>query len=88
MNDQLPQREWGTLRMLARRRGVTERTARNWASAGHLKLYRVAGVKGVVVDVNEADAALDRLEKQGKIRPGYGKFAGQPVTVVAEVVDR
>ncbi len=74
----LPGPRWATLKMLATYRRVSDRTARNWAKAGYLRLYRIKGVVGVVVDLNEADAALDALPP-GTIRPNYGTFGGQPV---------
>ena len=74
----LPSRRLGTLKHLAAYRRVSERTARNWAKAGYFPLYRMKGIAGVVVDLDEAEAALDALPP-GAIRPNYGTFGGQPV---------
>lgn len=80
-------RRLGTLRHLATHRSVSERTARNWASAGYLRLYKIKGVAGVLVDLDEADAALDALPP-GTIRPTYGTFGGVPVVDLMTEVRR
>jgi hypothetical protein len=76
------------LRLLARHRDVSERTCRNWARLGHLKLYRVRGISSVLVDIDEADAALDALVESGQVRPGYGRFGGVPVIDLVTEVTR
>ncbi len=83
----LPSRRLGTLKHLAAYRRVSERTARNWAKAGYFPLYRMKGVPGVVVDIDEADAALDALPP-GKIRANYGQFGGQTVRHLVTEVER
>ncbi len=76
---------WGTLTHLARHRNVSERTARLWAQKGYLNLYRIRGVRGVVVDLDEADRMLNALPP-GTIKPGWGTFGGQIVrNLVTEV---
>lgn len=84
----LPQRNLGTLAHLAAHRGVTVRAARMWAEKGYLTLYKAHGVRGVVVDLDEADAALDALAAKGLIRPGYGTFGGQQVQPISAPVRR
>ncbi len=74
----LPGRRLGKLKHLAAHRGVSERTTRLWANKGYLTLYKVKGVAGVVIDLDEADAALDALPP-GALRPTYGTFGGQTV---------
>jgi hypothetical protein len=84
----VPSRRLGTLKHLARHRQVSERTCRNWAAAGYLRLYRTQGVQGVVVDLDEADEALDRLVEQGLVRPQYATFNGHQVTHLVTEVTR
>lgn len=88
MTDLMPQRRWATLPLLARHRKVSQRTTRIWAERGYLKLYRIAGVRGVCVDLDEADEALDALAEKGLINPNYGTFKGQTIHSVAEQVQR
>jgi hypothetical protein len=84
----VPSPRLGTLKHLAAHRGVSERTTRNWAAAGYLRLYRVRGVQGVCVDLDEADRVLDALVATGAVRPNYGTFGGQPVTLLVTEVRR
>jgi hypothetical protein len=70
-----PARRLGTLKHYATYRGVSYRTTRVWAQRGYFPLYRLPGMKAVVVDVDEADAALAALPP-GTIRPGYATFKG------------
>lgn len=88
MSNPFPQRRWATLPMLARERGVTDRAARRWAKVGYLRLYKIPGVRGVCVDLDEANAALDALIASGKVKPDYGTFGGQPIHHVAEAVEK
>jgi len=84
----VPQRRWATLPMYARHRGRSERVVRLWARKGYLTLYRTAGYRGVIVDMDEADAALSALADKGLIRPDHGTFGGQVIRNVVIGVAR
>lgn len=66
-------RRLGTIAHFARHREVNDRTVRYWVKRGHFPVYRVGGVKGVVIDFDEADRLLSALPA-GTIKPGFGSF--------------
>lgn len=73
MTNQTPRQRLVTLHQFSRHMSVSERTVRNWISEGHFPAYRVPGVRGVVVDLDDAEAAIRRLPST-KVRPGFGSF--------------
>ncbi len=68
-----------TFDLLARHLVVSTRTARSWASQGYFPIYKMAGVRGALIDLDEAEAAIRRLPST-KVRPGFGSFG--PLAVV------
>lgn len=70
-----------TIHQFAKHMQVAERTARNWASEGHFNLYRVPGIRGALVDLDEAEAAIRALPST-VVRPGFGSYGPK-----ARVVD-
>jgi hypothetical protein len=54
--------------------GVSNRTGRNWAGAGHFTIYNVKGKSGAFVDLDEARAAILDLNERGVVRLGYGTY--------------
>ena len=54
-------RRLATFAELARYLGVADRTGRNYAAKGFFTLYKVPGVRGVLVDLDEVDATIRRL---------------------------
>jgi hypothetical protein len=60
--------------------GVTERTIRNYVGKGLFCAYRVPKVRGILVDLDEVDAAMRRLPAR-VARPGYGSF-GPKATII------
>lgn len=69
--------------------GVTERTVRRYIGAGHFPAYQMPGVSGVLVDLDEAQAAMRRVPgRRAKAGTGtYGpnarivRLAARPVVV-------
>src|SRR5215207_3900131 len=41
--------------------GVTQRTFRNYVAKGYFAAYRMPGVRGLVLDLDEVEAAMRRL---------------------------
>lgn len=76
----MPSRRLVTLRQAAAYLGVVERSIRNYIGAGHFPAYRVRGVRGVMVDLDEVDAAMRKLPAR-VARPGYGQY-GPKATIV------
>lgn len=68
-----PQRRFVSLHQFSIHMAVSERTVRNWIGQGHFPAYRVPGVRGVTVDIDEAEAAIRRLPST-VVRPGFGTF--------------
>ena len=69
-----------SLRQAADHIGVDPRTVRNYIGAGHFPCYRVPGVRGVLVDLDEVDAAMRRLPAR-LVRPAYGSFGPKAVVI-------
>lgn len=66
-------RNLATIPQYARRRGQNERTIRNYIGKGYFAVYRLGGFKGVLIDVDEADAALAKIPS-AQVRRNYGHF--------------
>lgn len=64
---------YNTFAREAARVGVSERTFRRWIGLGHFPGYRSPGVRGLIVDSDEVDAALARLSPR-IARPGYATY--------------
>ena len=54
-------RRLGGVLVAARVLGRSERSIRNYVAKGYFPVYRAKGIKGVLIDVDEAKAALDAL---------------------------
>src|SRR5829696_8275033 len=56
------------------RYGVSERTFRNYVAKGYFPAYRMPGVRGLVLDLDEVEEAMRRLPaRRGKAgRSSYG----------------
>ena len=50
-----------TLDQFAHRAGISQRTVRRYIGDGHFPAYQVPGVQGIMVDLDEALAALRRI---------------------------
>lgn len=66
-------RNWATIPQYARKRRQNERTIRNYIGKGYFPVYRTAKSKGVLIDVDEADAALAKIPS-ARARNSYGEF--------------
>jgi len=64
---------YNTLSRDAVRIGVSERSFRRWIGLGHFPAYRSPGVRSLIVDSDEVDAALLRLSPR-LARPGYATY--------------
>lgn len=62
-----------SLEQFSRHMEVSTRTTRNWLSRGYFPGYRVPGARGVVIDLDEAEAAIRRLPST-IVRPGFGSY--------------
>lgn len=69
----------GTVDNFAAFYGVTTRTVRNWIAAGHFPVYRMKGHRGVLIDLDEASEAINRIRTPQQAGParrkGYGSRA-------------
>jgi hypothetical protein len=52
---------------------VTHVTVQNWLRLGHIEGYRVKGIRGVLIDIEAADAELAKLPPT-VVRPGRKAF--------------
>jgi hypothetical protein len=64
---------YNTLVRDAARVGISERTFRRYVGKGFFPGYRAPGVRGLIVDSDEVDAALLRLPAR-VARPGYASY--------------
>jgi hypothetical protein len=71
-------RRFATLYRAAQEFGVSHYTIRNYIIKGYFPVYRLPGVKGACVDINEVREALVNLPA-AKARPGYGSFGPDAV---------
>lgn len=53
--------------------GVTERTVRRYIGEGYFTAYQMPGVRGVLVDENEAKAAMRRIPGR-RAKAGTGSY--------------
>lgn len=56
-------------------RGVDQSTVRNWIAQGYFPAYRAPGARGILVDLDEAEAALAKLPNVGRPYARYGANA-------------
>ena len=76
-----PLRRLGSFEQAAAEHQVSSRTMRNYLGRGYFKAYRIRGVRGVLLDLDEVDAAMRRLpRKLGKA--GFGSYGPK-----AEIID-
>ena len=66
-----PQRRLGPVDLYARHRQQHRRTIDNYLHHGYIKGYRMPGVRALLIDFDEADAALAALPPT-KVRANYG----------------
>ena len=84
-----------SLDQTARYLGVSTRTVRHYLGHGYFAAYRTPGVRGLLFDLDEVDAAMKRLPTS-KARAAHGSYGPKAVirdlprraVVVAEVVEK
>jgi hypothetical protein len=74
------QRRLVTIAIVASFLGVTPRSVRNYISRGLFPAYRIPGMRGVRVDLNEVERAM-KLIPATVARPGTGAF-GPNATII------
>lgn len=52
---------------------VSERTIRNYIAKGYFPAYRTSGIRGLVVDLNEVEAAMRRLPAR-RAKAAFGSY--------------
>jgi excisionase family DNA binding protein len=77
-------RRLATFEQTGRHRGVSERTVRNWLGRGHFRGYKVPGIRAVLLDLDEVDAALTKLPAS-KVRSGSGFGFYGPNAVIVDL---
>jgi hypothetical protein len=75
------QRRLGSFAQAGAEHHVSERTMRNYLGKGYFKAYRMRGISGVLLDLDEVDAALKKLPKR-LAKAGLGSYGPK-----AEIVD-
>ena len=53
--------------------GVTERTVRRYIGEGYFTAYQMPGVRGVLVDLDEAEAAMRKIPGR-RAKAGLGSY--------------
>jgi hypothetical protein len=76
-------RRLGTFEQAARERGVDPRTMRNYLAKGFFPAYRMQGVVGVVLDLDEVAAALKKIPKR-YAKAGFGSYGPKAVIIDIE----
>ena len=61
--------------------GVTSRTMRSYAAKKFFPLYRMSGVRGVLVDLDDVTAAMRKVPAR-RAKAGLGSYGG------ATIIDR
>lgn len=74
---------------LARRKGLSERTIRNYIGHGYFPAYKVPGVRGVLLDMDEVERAMALLPASAAraSKQAYGPKARIVVLSAAPVQD-
>jgi hypothetical protein len=75
-------RRWGTFAHAAREQGVSERSVRNYLAKGYFPAYRMRGIKGVLLDLDEIEAAMRKLPSR-LAKAGVGAYG--PKAVILEI---
>jgi hypothetical protein len=70
----------GSFAQAAKEQDVSERTMRNYLAKKYFRGYRMRGIHGVLLDLDEVDAAL-RLLPRRLAKAGFGSYGG------AEIID-
>ena len=73
-----PRRRLGTFAQAAKEHGVSERTVRNYHRKLYFPAYKMRGIPGVLLDLDEVNASLRRLPKR-LAKAGYGSYGGGEV---------
>lgn len=73
-------RRLGSFDKLAQQEGVSPRTIRNYVEKGYFPVYKRAGVRGFLVDLDEAASAIEKLPRKAA-RPGYGSLGPNAVII-------
>jgi hypothetical protein len=69
-------RRLGNFEQAAQEQGCTQKTVRNHLARGHFNAYRMRGVRGVLLDLDEVDQAMrDMPKKYWSGRARYGPNA-------------
>ena len=62
-----------TMQQCATHEAVSERTIRNYIGKGYFPAYRMPGVRGLFVDLNEVEAAMRRLPAR-RAKAAFGSY--------------
>lgn len=68
-----PRQQFSKIEPAAESYGVTPRTFRNYIGKGLFPAYRVRGQRGLLVDLNEVEAAMRRLPAR-KAKAAFGSY--------------
>lgn len=63
--------------------GVTSRTMRSYAAKKFFPLYRMSGVRGVLVDLDEVTAAMRKVPAR-RAKAGLGSYGGATIIDLSE----
>jgi hypothetical protein len=70
-------RRLGTFEQAAEENRVAERTVRNYLGQGHFKGYRMRGVRGLLLDLDEVAVAMRDIRRKG----GWGTYGPDAVII-------
>lgn len=73
MSTQPTSRRLATFDQAARLYGVSARTFRNYVGRGLFPAYRMPGVRGLLLDLNEVEAAMRRLPARAA-KAAFGSY--------------
>jgi excisionase family DNA binding protein len=80
INNPTPRRRLVTIAFIAEYLGVTERTVRNYISAGHFPAYRIPRTRGVRLDLDEVTHSM-------KLIPAVRARSGANYGPKARIID-
>jgi hypothetical protein len=75
-------RRLGSIAQAANEQSRSERTLRNYLAKGYFPAYRMRGVHGVLLDLDEVDAAISKLPKRLS-KAGFGSYG--PKAVILDI---
>ncbi len=82
-NSPVAKRRLVSIQQYADHREQHRRTIDNYLERRYIRGYRVRGVRGVLIDLDEADAALAKLPTY-LVRTGYGSHRNADIVFLAE----